>query len=287
MKININNKRRIILPLLIIFFVIIIVSCVLFLWYSLSGNYINIGYSDNSAEGSTTAEATDADVVIVNGIVVGASKGSKWISSNKFFDANSNKAEMEVDVFSQNAQYGTYKTASIKKYDKTIIYTTIAKEGIPSNYLALNSTNNVRLIPGMTKLEATKEDEEYVKEAIGSYKLINGSVRILEVYATNINQINDKIICATCEKANILGAYSVVVYVTNNKAHLVKYSYVRDTKNSDRWPVYSLQFVMDLNEDYKPEIILQETTGNDTSYCVLELRQNNIFYEVLRATIQI
>lgn len=282
-----NKSRRIVLPILIIVFILIIVSCVLFLIYTLGGNYINIGQMDNSAKNATVAQATDSNAIIVNGIVLGASKSSSWISAEKFYEANINKAELEVDLFSANAQYGTYKTASLKKYDNSVVYTAIAKESIPGNYLAVTSTDNVKIIPGMTKLEATNEDIEYVKEAIGSYKLINGSVKILEVYATNINQITDKIICATSEKANLLGAYSAVVYVTEGKAHLVKYAYVRDTDNSDRWPVYSLQFVMDLNEDSKPEIILQETTGNDTSYSVLELRNKNEFFEVLRSTIEI
>lgn len=139
----------------------------------------------------------------------------------------------------------------------------------------------------MTKLEATEEDEKYVKEAIGAYKLVNGSVKVLEVYATNINSLTDKIICATSENTNMLGAYSAVVYVTGNKVHLVKYASVRDTENSDMWPIYSLQFVMDLNNDNKPEIVLQEITGNDTSYSVLEIREKNIFYEVLRSTVTI
>lgn len=282
-----SNKRRIILPLLIIFFIIIILSCVLFLWYTLSGNYITIENVDNSAKQATSSEAASAKGIIVNGIVLGGASDNKWVSAENFYNANSKRAELEVDLFGENAKYGTYKTASIKKYNKSVFYTTIAKEGIPGNYLALSAQDVAKVFPGMTKLVSTKEDEEYVKEAIGSYKLINGSVKITEVYGTNINNVADKIICATSEKANILGAYSAVVYVTSNSAHLVKYSYVRDTKDSDRWPVYSLKFVMDLNDDSKPEIILQETTGNDTTYSVLELRENNKFYQVLSSTIEL
>ena len=282
-----KNKRRIILPILIIFFVVIIISGILFLFYTLSGNYINISYKDDAAENITMSQATDSDAIIVNGIVLGASKDTKWVSATKFYDANSNKKEIEVDVYSTNYQYGTYKTASIKKYNKSVIYTTIAKQGIPSSYLALAATENTRLVPGMTKLEPTTQDEDFVKDAIGSYKLINGSVRVTEVYATNIKSVTDKIICATSKHANIFGAYSAVVYVTSDKAYLVKYAYVRDTENSDRWPVYSLQFVMDLNNDSVPEMVLQETTGNDTAYSVLELRDENKFYEVLRSTIEI
>lgn len=266
---------------------LVILFGILFLWYTLSGNYITIENVDSAAKDVTTSEASDSKAIIVNGIVLGGVKGNKWVSAEKFYDANSNKAELEVDLFSENAKYGTYKTASIKKYNKSVIYTTIAKEGIPVNYLALSAQDSMKIFPGMTKLEVTSEDEKYVKEAIGSYKLINGSVRVLEVYGTKINDVSDKIICATSKKANLLGAYSAVVYVTSNKAYLVKYAYVRDTEDSDRWPVYSLKFVMDLNDDVKPEIVIQETTGNDTTYCVLELRDNNKFYQVLSSTIEI
>lgn len=282
-----NNKRRIILLLLVICFALIILLGILFLWYTLSGNYITIENVDNASENATISEATNSNAIIVNGIVLGGANGSKWVSAEKFYDANSNKAELEVDLFSENAKYGTFKTASLKKYDKSVVYTTIAKEGIPGDYLALTSQDNTKVLPGMTNLVITDEDEKYVKEAIGSYKLINGSVKVTEVYGTNINNIADKIICATCEKANILGAYSAVVFVTSDKAYLVKYSYVRDTEDSDRWPVYSLKFVIDLNNDTKPEIIVQETTGNDTKYSVLELRDNNKFYEVLSSTIEL
>ena len=282
-----NNKRRIVLPLLIMFFTLIIILSILFLWYTLSGNYITIENVDNKAESATTSEAANSKAIIVNGIVLGGANGNSWVSAEKFYDANSNKAELEVDLFGENAKYGRYKTASIKKYDKAVIYTAIAKESVPGNYLAITSQDNAKVLPGMTNLVATDEDVNYVKEAIGSYKLINGSVKITEVYGTNINNIADKIICATCEKANILGAYSAVVYVTSDNAYLVKYSYVRDTEDSDRWPVYSLKFVMDLNDDTKPEIVLQETTGNDTTYSVLELRDNNKFYQVLSSTIEL
>lgn len=282
-----NNVRRVVVPLLLIFFILIIISCILFLWYTLSGNYIRIGNVDDSAENVATVDAANSDIVIVNGIVVGAHNNGKWISSQKFYEANSNKSDIEVKVFGTNTQYGKYKTASIKRHNNSVIYTTLAKEGMLNNYIAIAAKDTNNVLPGMTKLETSKEDEDLVRKAIGSYKLINGSVKITEVYGTNINQVSDKIICATSKKANLLGVYSAVVYVTNNEPYLVKYAYVRDTKQSERWPVFSLQFVMDLNSDLKPEIIIQETTGNDISYSVLELRKDNAFYEVLRTTVEI
>ena len=285
MKKRKNNKAVIIL--LITVFSLILISCILYLIYTFSGNYINIGYIDDSADKLSEKEAENSNILIVNGIVIGATKNGKWVTAQSYYNSKNEKTDIDVNIFSENKKLGTFKTASLKRYDNSVVYTTIAKGTIPEKYIAIKSSDEYKIIPGMTKLTKTSEDEEYVKEAIGSYKLVNGSVNITEVYASNINQTTDKIIIATSKNKNMLGVYSAVIYVTENTPYLVKYSYVRNTKNSDRWPVYSLQFVMDLNNDKKPELVIQETTGNDTSYVVLELREENRFYEVLRTTLKI
>lgn len=282
-----TTNKRILIPLLIIFFIVIIVSAIFFLIYTFSGNYITLYNDAKSYDGITSEGAKNANIIIVNGIVLGGANNEKWVPANKLYEAQMSMAEHEVVLFSENKSYGTYKTASLKRYDNSVVYTTVAKEKMPNKYIAVDSKQSYGTLPGMTKLEATKDDEKYVKKAIGSYDLINGSVSINSVYATNINQPTDKIICATSKKANLLGVYSAVIYVTKDTPYLVKYSYVRDTSNSDRWPVYSLEFVMNLNNIGAPEIVLQETTGNDTSYSVLELREDNKFYEVLKTSIEI
>ena len=284
------KKRRINKPviiLLITVFSLILLACILYLVYTFSGNYINIGYTDDSAKSLTDKEAENSDIIIVNGIVLGATKNGKWVTALNYYNSKNQKTDIDVDMYSENKKLGTFKTASLKRYDNSVVYTTIAKGSMPEKYLALKSSEDFNTLPGMTKLAPTNEDEEYVKKAIGSYKLINGSVNITEVYASNINQSTDKIIVATSKNKNMLGVYSAVIYVTGNMPYIVRYSHVRNTNNSDRWPIFSLQFVMDLNKDLRPEIILQETTGNDTSYIVLELKEQNKFYEVLRSTIKI
>lgn len=283
---KVKNKKTVLI-LLIVIFIIILVLAGLFLFYTFSGNYINISLKDDSANNVDASLAKDSDIIIVNGVVLGASKNNKWISASKYYDANNSKSGIDVELFSDNKEYGQYKTASIKRYDKSVVYTTIARATLPEKYLALTYSDDVEVMPGMTKLKETEDDINYVLDAIGSYKLINGSVKINEVYGTKINENTDKIICATSSNKNLLGVYSVVVFVSGNKAHLVKYSYVRNTDNSDKWPVYSLLFVMDLNKDSKPEIVLQELTGKNVSYSVLELRENNNFYEILRTTLAI
>ena len=282
-----RKTNKLIIVLLIVIFSIIIISGVLYLIYSLSGNYTKIEYVDNSYLNTDKDDVKDSNIIIINNIVLGAYKGNKWISGLNYYNLGDNKSDIEVDMFSENKLLGTFKTASLKRYNNSVIYTTIARNGMPEKYLALSSSNEFRIIPGMTKIDATKDDEKYVKEAIGSYKMLNGSVNISEVYLTNINQTTDKIICATSKNSNMLGVYSAVIYVTENIPHIIKYAHVRNTKNADLWPVYSLQFVMDINKDSKPEIILQETTGKTTSYEVLELREDYNFYEVLKTTLEI
>lgn len=279
-----KTKNRFI-PLIIIISLVILVSVILFLIYTFSGNYIEYGALDNSSESTALNDANNSNVIIVNGIVLGGSNNEKWISSDAIYDAYKNKESIEVNMFSENKTYGTYNTASLKKYKKDVVYTTVAKGNLPESYLAVSS-NVSTYMPGMTKVDATDEDIKYVKEALGSYKIINGSVKINECYLVNINSSDDKIICAVSSKKNIFGAYSAVVYVTKNKATLVKYTYVRDVNNSSKFPVYSLKYVKDLNEDDIPEIILEETTKNTVSYSLLENRQNK-FYQVLKSTIEI
>ncbi len=273
------------IPIVIIISILVIVSVVLFLIYTFSGNYISYGAVDTTAESATLSDAKDANIIIVNGIVVGGNKDGRWINADKMYEINKNLESIEVNMFSENKMYGVYNTASLKKYKSDVIYTTLAKDNLPSSYLAQSSNASTNM-PGMTKLDAESEDENYVKEALGSYKIINNTVKITESYFTNIKFNSDKIICAVSAKKSIFGAYSAVVYVNNKKATLVKYTYVKDTNNANRFPVYSLKYVKDLNEDDVPEIVLEEVTGNDVSYSVLELRQNK-FYQVLNASVEI
>lgn len=279
------KRKNKFIPIIIIVAILVLISVVLFLIYTFSGNYISYGAIDNVSENATLNDANNANVIIVNGIVIGGSTDNTWVSKDKIYEANKNLESIEVNVFSENKMYGIYNTASLKKYKSNVIYTTIAKDNLQNSYLAVSSNTSTNM-PGMTKIDATNEDERYVKEALGSYKVINNTVKVTECYLTNIKSNTDRIICAVSAKKSIFGAYSAVIYVNNRKATLIKYTYVKDTENANRFPVYSLKYVKDLNEDNVPEIILEEVTGNDVTYSVLEKREDK-FYQVLNASIEI
>ena len=281
-----RNKTRILIPILICLCILVIVACVAFVIYTFSGNYITYSKEYTSKIELSDTAIKESNIIIYNGILIGASKDGVWIDAKKYYETNPTAKNIEVNLYSKDSLYGTFNTASIKKEKSGLIYTTVGKDTLPEQYLAVSSNIGKNLVFAKA-YEPTVEDEKYVKEALASYKILNGGVNIREAYATNIEGVNDKIICVTAKKAGILGVYSAVVYVTNNEAYLVKYSYVRDTDNANSWPVYSVKHIKDLNGDNKPEIILEEVTGNFVYYTVQELRSEHTYYQVLKVGIEL
>jgi len=280
-----SRKVRRYIPILIAFFAIILISAIGVFIYVLSGNYITYVNIDNSANKVNNTTAKDSNIIVMNGIVLGASKNREWISTEKYCKANGYEGNLDVNLYSDVSLYGTFKTASLKTSKNKVVYTTIGKDILPEQYLAVSS-NVEKNITNLKKIEATEADKELVKDALGGYAMLNSGINITEIYSVKIKNNSDKLIFVTAEKANLLGVYSAVIYVTSGESYLVKYSYVRDTDNADKWPVYSLKFVHDLNSDQVPEIILEEVTGKNVSYNVFELR-NNKFYQVLSTTIDL
>ena len=281
-----SNKVRMVVPILICICILVIISCVAFVIYIFNGNYITYSKEYTSKTELSDTAIKESNVIIYNGILLGASKDGVWVDAKKYYETNPTANDLEVNLYSKESLYGTFNTASIKKQKSGLIYTTIGKETLPEQYLAVSSNVGKNLVFAKT-YEPTEQDEKYVKEALASYKMLNGGVNITEAYATNIEGVNDKILCVTAKKAGMLGVYSAVVYVTDNEAYLVKYSYVRDTDNASSWPVYSVKHIKDLNGDNKPEIILEEVTGNFVYYTVQELRSAHTYYQVLKVGIEL
>ena len=280
------RKTRRLIPIYIAIFAVIIISSVSFLIYTFSGNYFNYVNIDNSAETVTDTLAKGSDIIIVNGIVVGAVKDGKWVSAKSYYDANGSEGNIEINLYSDDKLYGTFLTAMLKTTKEGTIYTTIAKEMLPEEYLAVSS-KIPKVYDYKKQTETTELDIKDVKKALSGYSFLNNSVNVTSVYTAKIDNTDVKFICATAKKANLLGVYSAVIFVSKGNAELVKYSHVRDTKASDRWPVYDIKYIQDLNGDGTSEIILQEVTGSDVKYTVMELRDNSNFYQVLSESIEI
>lgn len=280
-SLKLNRK---LMPVLVITFVVVIIISAVIIWYILSNNYITVENIDKSADTVSDATVKDAASVIVNGVVLGGYSENSWVSSMKIYDKNKSTSNLDIEMYSSTGLLGSFKTASFKKYENEVAYTTTTKVPTPENYIAIEKTEDIRTFSKISETAATKQDEKYVKQALGKYKLLNNTVKITEVYEARVKNNEDRIICAVSKKSGIFGAYSAVIYVSNSEAKVVKYSYVKDEKNSTTWPVYSLKFVIDINCDGMSELVIQETTENTVSYSVMELKTDK-FYQVLKATL--
>lgn len=237
--------------------------------------------SDNIAAASTP--------IIVNNIIVGAAYDNKWVSTERYFFKSVNKENTEIDVFTTSGKNGTFKLNEIQRNsEQSTAYTTTTRTNYADEYYAIkpgsSSTNSEILNLNDDSIKKYTED---VKKALGMYSMLNGSIKIKEVQETYITPGKIvHVITATSNSKSGDGVYSCVVFLDdNNKASLVKYNFLKNTKDSEEFNIYSVKFVGDLNTDGKSELILQETKEFETKYTIMEYL-NGQFYEVLSSKIK-
>lgn len=190
-------------------------------------------------------------------------------------------------MYSETAKYGSFKTSILKYNSKTnVVYTITTKVPTPNTYIAVSRNENITRDSYLKQVDETEADIKDIKKALGKYRLLNNSVKIIEVYNTYIEKnIVGKIIVAT-SKTNTFGVYSAVIYIGNNGPKLIKYSYVKNSGRSASWPIYKINFVLDIDGDEISEIILQETTETTSSYSIIQYI-NGEFYQVLKQEMKI
>ena len=79
--------------------------------------------------------------------------------------------------------------------------------------------------------------------------------------------------------------YNAIIAVVNGNAKIVQYSYTKDLDNSLDFPLYSVEFVADLNGDGNSEIVTREVTEFNVTYNVFEKRGSK-YIRVLTETIK-
>lgn len=281
------RKQKLVFSLIIVLIAIIIILVALFLYLN-SQNYISYGPEDVTglSESVEKSVAQNANAIILNNVLLGGVNGSMWVSAKTMYD-NVSLTGTEITMYSNDGILGTYETAKFKD-SNSFYYTKTTKYPEPDEYIAVDAKNLSPILFALDKVETTEEDEKIVKKALGKYKLLNGTVKIVEAYQTSFNEGKlGKLYSVTSNGKNMFGVYSAVIFVNSEHTELIKYSYVKDTKLSSGWPVYSVKYVIDLNGDGKNELILQETTANAVKYVVEELKNNFEFHEVLKVSIDI
>lgn len=272
------------LPIAIALGVVVIVALVIMLFAILSQNYII--YENIADIASEEADASKADLIIVNEAIIGGVQDGKWLSAEKMYEKNGGKKGIKVDMFSKTAKYGTFDTASLKYNKKSnIVYTTTTKTPTPEEYIAISATNDYK--NSYLKATATQDsDIKAVKKALGKYRLFNNTIKIIASYDAYIEQnIPGRIIVVTSE-SNFFGTYSAIIYSSSENTCLVKYAYVKNSEKSISWPIYAANFAIDLDNDGISELIIQETTETTTSYTIMKY-EDKMFVEVLKHTIKL
>lgn len=279
-------KARRLVKTIIVVLAIIAVICIGVLLFSLFSKSIVVEKLDSTPSNVSDEVASNSTPVIINNLILGATYDKKWVASEKYYLNSKNGENTEVDAYSKEGKMGKYTIGKISKDTKTAsIYTTISKQNLLNEYFAVaTSQTNVMPNPANKILDIDESYIKDVKKALGMYRIFNMSVKISEVYDITISE-NEKgyLIFATNEINKGKGAYSTVIYVSNTgKSKIVKYNYINDKENAEDWPVYSLNFIADLNFDGTNELLVQETKEFEVKYDVIEYKNNN-FYEIMSA----
>ena len=279
-------KARRLVKTIIVVLAIIAVICIGVLLFSLFSKSIVVEKLDSTPSNVSDEVASNSTPVIINNLILGATYDKKWVASEKYYLNSKNGENTEIDAYSKEGKMGKYTIGKISKDTKTAsIYTTISKQNLLNEYFAVaTSQTNVMPNPANKILDIDESYIKDVKKALGMYRIFNMSVKISEVYDITISE-NEKgyLIFATNEVNKGKGAYSTVIYVSNTgKSKIVKYNYINDKENAEDWPVYSLNFIADLNFDGTNELLVQETKEFEVKYDVIEYKNNN-FYEIMSA----
>lgn len=280
--------KRGIKPLIILFVALFVVSIIILLISIFSKNVV-VEKIDTSPSDVSSDIAINSTPIVINNIIVGGVYENKWVAFEKYYLNSKNGEDTEVDVYSKSGKMGKYKIGKIVKDSKvTTASTTVSKSNLTNEYFAtISRDNNIMTSPAKKIINIGESYIKDVKKALGLYLMFNSSVKITEAYDVTLSDDNKGyIIFATNEINKKRGVYSAVVYVDlSSKAKVIKYSFISDKKNAEEWPIYSLGFVADLNNDGKNEIIIQETKEFDVKYDVIEFKNNN-FYEVLSGEVK-
>lgn len=286
-----NLKKKRWLKVLMTLLIVALIIGLSLLFFVVLKKEINIGKVSNVAKERSDEVVEKSTPIIINNLVVGAVYNKEWVASESYYFRNKSKSEtISLDVYNIDGKKGKYNLTSMSKDTSSgALYAKTDNSNTYDEFLAIASTDsNIMNNPPTKQININEDDIDTVKKALGVLGIFNDSVRITEIYNITLDMQNrGRLIFVTNEIGKSNGGYSAVIYEDmNKKTHIIKYSYVKDMKNSPEWPIYSFRFVADLNQDGMNEIIIQETKEFKMKYDVIEYKDNK-FSEVLSTEIKI
>lgn len=279
--------KRAMMALVFLFVALLIAGLVLLFAFCLKDN-IEICEEKNDAVNVSDDVAANSQPIIIDNLVVGATYNSRWVSANKYYLKSNFKSDVELSVYNKDTRAGVYKIKELYTSDDSVFVNTTYPNYI-DEYFALPSSDNYALISQFKEAQYEEKDIEYVKDALGIYKVYNNTMSIKKVYNGYIN-IDTPVRLITVNSTNkgaFGGIYNAVIiaYPNDNKAQLVQYNYTKDFENADDYPLSSVEFLADFNGDGNSELILREVTEFNVTYNIFEY-QDGKYFKVLSETMK-
>jgi len=271
--------KRVGLFLAIIFVVILVCSLVMLFGFCLKDE-VTVTATSSDASKVSDDVAQNSMPIIIDNLLVGGLYNNTWVSSSKYYLKSVNKANVDINVYTKEKKAGTYILKDVYTYGDSVFVNTSYTNYI-DEYFAV-PFENYSLISQFSNAEIQDQDYSYVKRALGTKRIFNNSINILGVYTAYIDATNSiRLICASSSsKGTFGGVYSTIIAVVNGKPSILQYSYIKDIDDALDFPLYSVEFVADLNGDGKSEIVTREVTEFNVTYNIFEYK-NSKFTRVL------
>ena len=274
---------------LIILLIVIIVSLISLVIYINVINHFVYDDINNDAIHISDEKAQESTPIILNNIVIGAVYKNEWTSCTRYYNKSKIKEKTEMELFTSKGKAGVFNLEVVNQINGNVVGFTNSTNRI-SEYIAIIKNENYNYLP-MTKIvdyESKADDyNSKIKEALGLYNILNDSIQINNVYEACINAgENVTLLEVTSSKENKNGAYSTLIMIDGKgNPSVVKYNYIKNRDKAEDFKIYNIKFVLDLNNDLKNELVIQEVDEFETKYSVLEYR-NNKFVTVLNEVIK-
>ena len=286
-KSSLNRKRWV--KYLIMILSVIIIICIFAIVYINFTNYIVYENINNDAMHISDEKAEKSTPIILNNIIIGATYKKEWVSSSRYYNMSNFKEDIKMKLYTSKGSSGTFDLELVKKTNSNIIGLTNSINRT-EEYIGIITDNEYNYIPlvNIQKYDSKKVDYiSKIKEALGVNKILNSSIQINNVYETFIELgENITLLEVTSSNNSKNGAYASLIMIdSKGKASIIKYNYINNKEKAEDFKIYLLKFAIDLNNDSKNEIVIQEVDEFETIYSVLEYRDNK-FITVLSEVIK-
>lgn len=277
--------RRFTTLLTVLLLAMLIIGLVLLFCFCLKDKF-EISNQVNNAVSVPDEVAQNSEPIVIDNLIVGALYNNSWVSATKYLKSTK-KTDLDTNVYTKTTKAGEYKIKDTYSFGDSLFANTTYPNyideyfSIPGDTYALSSQFN--------EVEIKEEDYKSVKKALGINRIYNSSMNIKSVYSGFIDSsIPIRIISVTSSKKGMFGGiYSAIIidFVDGNKSRILQYSYTKDLENSYDFPLYSVEFLADLNGDGMSEIVTREVTEFNVTYNIFEYKKGK-FVKVLCETMK-